>query len=157
MFVRFLIIICGLVFGGAQATLANPICVTAEKANLRSGPGQNFKVTWTVGKFMPLMQVGSKGQWIQVRDLDGEEHWINSSMVSRKVQCVVVKTRYANLRRGPRASAQIAEIQTADRYTPFKKVDREGSWVQVEDDYKSKFWISDSTLWWPVKRSSVRF
>lgn len=137
--------------------LANPVCVTAERANLRSGPGTNFKVTWVVGKYMPFWQTGSKGQWLKVSDLDGEEHWIASSMVTTRVNCVVVKTKYGNLRRAPSGNAQQTEIPFADRYTPFKRLERRDAWIRVEDDYNQVYWIADANLWWPVKRSRIGF
>lgn len=136
---------------------AKPLCVNVDRANLRSGPGQNFKITWVVGKYMPFWQTGGKGQWLKVRDLDGEEHWIAGSMVTSRVNCVVVKTKFANLRRAPSGNAQQADIPIADRYTPFKKLERRDAWLRVEDDYKQVLWISDANLWWPVKRTSVGF
>ncbi len=140
----------------AQA-FANPLCVSVDRANLRAGPGQNFKITWTVGKYMPFWQIGGKGQWLKVRDLDGEEHWIASSVITSRMSCVVVKTKFANLRRAPSGSAQQADIPIADRYTPFKRLERRDAWLRVEDDYKQIYWVADVNLWWPVKRTSVGF
>ncbi|MCM2281189.1 MAG: SH3 domain-containing protein [Bdellovibrionaceae bacterium] len=137
--------------------MANPVCVKNDRANLRAGPGTNFKVTWTVGKYMPFWQTGGKGQWLKVRDLDGEEHWVLASMVSSRLNCVVVKSKYANLRRSPAGNAPLAEIPYADRYTPFKKLERRDAWLRVEDDYRQVYWVADANFWWPVKRVSVGF
>lgn len=136
---------------------ANALCVTSAKANLRSGPGASFKVSWTVGKYMPLKQTGAKGSWVKVQDLDGAEHWVSGSNVSGRIQCVVVRAKYAALRSKPDSRAPTSEISLADRYTPFKKVMREDGWLLVEDDFKEQYWISDTQVWWPVKRSSVAF
>ncbi len=135
----------------------NALCVSVERANLRANPSTNAKITWTVGRYMPLLQTGSKGGWVKVQDLDGETHWILGSNVSGRIQCVVVKSKFTNLRTKPTTGAPLADITLADRYTPFKKLQREEAWLQVEDEMKEKYWIIDSGVWWPVKRSSLNF
>ncbi len=106
---------------------------------------------------MPLLQTGSKGGWVKVQDMDGETHWILGSNVSGRIQCVVVKSKFANLRTKPSTSAPLADLTLVDRYTPFKKLQREEAWLQVEDEMKEKYWLSDAYVWWAVKRSSVKF
>lgn len=152
-----LALIVAACFLSPTSAFANPLCVKAARANLRAGPGTNFKVTWTVGKHMPFWQTGGKGQWLKVRDLDGDEHWIMASMVTTKVSCVVVKTKFANLRRAPSGSAPFAEIPFADRYTPFKKLERRDAWLRLEDAYNQVYWVADANFWWPVKRTSIGF
>lgn len=136
---------------------ANALCVTSERANLRAGPGTNQKITWTVGRYMPLKRVEAKNGWVKVTDLDGETHWIVSSAVSSRIQCVVVKKSFANLRRAPATNAAPADIPLADRYTPFKKIERDGAWLQVEDSYRLRYWVNDTNMWWPVTRSALKF
>lgn len=146
-----------LAFALPNFVRANALCVTSERANLRAGPGTNQKITWTVGRYMPLKRVEARGGWIKVQDLDGETHWVVASSVSSKIQCVVVKKSFANLRRGPASSSPAADIPFADRYTPFKKVERDGAWLQIEDSYKLRSWVNDTNMWWPVTRTAIKF
>lgn len=154
----FAAMFCALVcFLCPEAFASEPICVVKPKAHLRQGPGPQHPVTWVVGQFMPLMKVGQKGKWLQVQDLDGTVHWIASSMVSSKLSCAVVKARIAALRRGPGRTYPTAEPKFAERYTPFLKVDRDGAWVQLQDDYRGKFWVNEDNLWMPMQRARVTF
>lgn len=143
--------------GVSSLAPADPVCVTSEKANLRKGPGVSFPVSWEVGQNMPLDRVGKKGGWVQVKDLDGETHWITSSSVSPKVNCLVVRTKMAALHQAAGARAPASDLAFADRYTPFKKVDREDAWIQVQDDHGAKFWINETNVWIPVMHSRVEF
>ena len=136
---------------------ANPVCVTASRAVLRAGPSAREKVTWTVGKYMPFKKVGAKGSWSQVEDLDGETHWVESKNITTRIQCVAVKLKTANLRRSPSSTAELAEIPIADKYTPFKKLERDNAWLRIEDSYKEKYWVSDTNMWWPVNRATISF
>lgn len=136
---------------------AQAVCVQTHNAQLRKGPGAKFAVSWTVGQLMPFMKIGEQGAWSQVKDLDGQVHWISSKSLTQKYACAVVKTKQARLRTGPNPRAPASEPETADRYTPFKKIDRNGPWIQVEDAHQTEYWISESNLWAPVMRTEVRF
>lgn len=136
---------------------ADPVCVTVERANLRKGPGTQFSVSWTVGQFMPLNTIDQKGAWYKVEDLDREVHWISASMVSSRLSCVVVRRKIASLRQGAGGNFPVTEPSFADKYTPFKKIDRDGAWIQVEDEYKGKFWVNESQVWIPVMRARISF
>lgn len=135
-----------------------PVCVVSGKANLRIKPTTSSKITWVVGRNMPLHRVAVDNRgWSQVRDLRGQTHWVISKNISPTESCAVVRVRTAALHNGPGASAPRAEFGVADRYTPFRKVDRNGGWVLLEDEYRGSYWTRDSNLWIPVKRSRVSF
>lgn len=127
------------------------LCASLAKVNLYKGPGPKFPRTWTVGKYMPLFELERQNRWIKVKDLDGEEHWVDATQVTNKYRCVVVKSSVAQLRLG--AGQQFpppALMITADRYTPFKRIESEGPWVQVENDFGIKAWIHEKNLWKPT-------
>jgi SH3-like domain-containing protein len=138
---------------------ARAVCVSSPIARLRAGPGLEYRVTWTVGQYMPLQQIGKNksGSWLQVQDIDGEKHWISREMVSNKIRCVAVKAKVANLRKGPGNKFAISDYPTADRYTPFRQLQRDGEWLQVQDEYRDTFWIADNQVWWPVTRMTLKF
>jgi SH3-like domain-containing protein len=136
--------------------IASGLCVKIDHASLRAGPGPQEKVDWVVGQNMPLKRLSSRGSWIEVEDLDGQAHWIASSAVNNS-ECVVIKSAVAHLRQGPGTQFPSAEMSVADKYTPFKKLDRDGDWLQVADEYGEKYWVNDAKIWYPVNRTSVTF
>ncbi|CAN5554392.1 hypothetical protein BH10BDE1_BH10BDE1_35030 [soil metagenome] len=150
-----------LIFGISNSAAADPrdepVCVLVPKAKLRSGPSTSSKVTWIVGKHMPLQRIAVENGWSQVRDLRGQTHWVISKNVSLNESCAVVRVRTAALHIGPGTNQPRADYRVADRYTPFKKVDREGAWVRLEDEYRGSYWTRDSNVWIPVKRSRMSF
>lgn len=134
-----------------------PVCVTASRAKLRTAPTTSSKVTWEVGRNMPLQRIAVAKGWSQVKDLRGQTHWVISKNVSAHESCAVVRVRTAALHKGPKQGDPRADFKVADRYTPFKKVDREGTWVRLEDEYRGSYWTRDSNVWIPVKRSRLTF
>lgn len=106
---------------------------------------------------MPLNKVDQKGSWIQVEDLDGAKHWVARSTVSNRINCVVVKSRSAPLRQGPGTKYPSSEPSFADRYTPFKKLNRDGAWIELQDEFRGKFWVYETNVWFPVMRTRISF
>ena len=154
---RFLLLIFTLAAFASPAPAQFAVCVQTKNAQLRKGPGVNFPVTWAVGQYMPLMKVGEKNGWAQVKDLDNQTHWVISRDLTQKYGCAVVKAKQARLRRGPSPRSPASEPELVDRYTPFKKIDRQGSWIRVEDDHHGEFWVGENLLWIPMTKTVVTF
>ena len=141
---------------------AEPVCISKAKVDLRKGPGKKNAISWTVGKNMPFLKIAEgrdkqNSKWFQVRDLDGQKHWLRPGDITSKVNCAVIRTKKAKLRQGPGANFPEAELASVDRYTPFKKIDRDGDWVLLQDDYQGQYWANESSLWIPALRASVAF
>lgn len=136
---------------------AEAVCVQTKTAILRKGPGTSFPVTWTVGQNMPFLRLSEKAGWSEVKDLDGQVHFVSSRVLSAKFQCGVVKAKVAKIRRDGGKAPASTSLETADRYTPFRKVDRDGSQILVQDEYKAEYWIAESALWTPAVRTQVAF
>ncbi len=136
---------------------AHALCVSADLANLRGGPGKKYKLTWTVGKYMPLLKVGYKKGWYRVKDIDGAVHWVHQSLVSKRFKCVAVKSKKVNLRTGPGTKFSYAAYQSADRYFPFKKINHRNEWLQLIDASGNKVWAHENTLWRARKVSNISF
>ncbi|HIJ56015.1 MAG TPA: SH3 domain-containing protein [Deltaproteobacteria bacterium] len=49
--------------------------------NIRSGPGTENKVEFTVTDGISFKVLGRKGYWIQVEHADGDQGWIHKSLV----------------------------------------------------------------------------
>jgi len=137
---------------------AKALCVSSSRANLRDGPGPSHKMTWTVPRFTPLLEIQKKGSWYQVEDQDGEKHWVYSQNVSKKMQCISVKVDSGFLRQGPGAEHPLGDIWRADRYTPFKRLDvSDNGWYQVEAPWGGTYWISASIVWRPIRVRDISY
>ena len=136
---------------------ARALCVSAKVANLRAGPSSKNKVTWTVGKYTPLVAQKWKRRWAQVKDQDGELHWVFGGLVSSSLRCMAVKRSVANVRTGPGVNFPLYRFSQLDRYTPLKRMERRGEWYNVMDAYGHKYWIHESNIWRPVKITSLSF
>lgn len=139
------------------ANSAAALCIKAAGTNLRKGPGTKFPISWQVNRYTPLLDVGQKGGWYKVRDLDGEIHWVYKSLVSRNVQCLAVRATLASLRKGPGTQHAYAELPSVGKYYSFKKIGFEPPWYRVEDDRGGRYWIHESLVWRPMKRQSIAF
>jgi len=141
----------------AFALSSHGLCVDTVQANLRAKPDSKSAIVWTVGKFMPLRGVKQEGSWIQVIDVDGSKAWIHDSLVSDSIDCAVVKVTKAQLRKGPGTMHSSTPLSFAHKYMPFKKLDRDGAWLYLEDDYGYRHWVSESNLWEPLAYSKLNY
>jgi len=128
-------------------THAEALCVSADTANLRSGPGTNHEKVWEVYRYMPFKQVASKGPWRRVRDVDGDTYWVHSKLVTSRYKCAVVKSDEANVRTGPGTKYRKARINPAYKYYSYKVLEVRGKWVKVINQYKDVGWIYKQLLW----------
>lgn len=141
-----------LALGGATvlgAAQASPLCINVPEANLRQGPGTNFDISWEVFKYMPLRKIGQEGDWIQVKDLDGDSHWVHGKLVTDAMRCAVVKADKANVRTGPGTQHATSPLSPVDHYYSFKVIKTKGEWVNVEDEVFNEGWVFKRLLWMP--------
>lgn len=151
---RFITICLVVLYGGS---FAHGLCVKAKMANLRKGPGTKYGKSWTVGKYTPLERLKRVGAWIQVADVDEEKHWVHHSLVTSSISCLTVSVPVSVLRTGPGKKFGLAKMQQADRYTSFKKLDREGRWFKVESSRGEISFLHDTNAWRPLKAVNISF
>ncbi len=133
------------------------LCVSVGQANLRDKPSASGKLLWTVGRYMPLLEVKSQGEWYQVQDLERKKMWIHYSLVSEDIDCAVIKIRQTNLRKGPGTEFGRTPLAVAFKYMPFKKLQREEAWLYLEDPYGGKHWVNEKNLWEPLAYTSLTY
>ncbi|MCI4624570.1 MAG: SH3 domain-containing protein [Candidatus Magnetoovum sp. WYHC-5] len=123
------------------------LCVEASEANLRSGPSEDSAKTWVVYQYMPFENIEKKGKWFRVRDVDGDEHWILSALVTSRMKCAVVKVNKANVRVRPADNADMTNISPVNKYYAFKVLRISNNWVQVKDENNNAGWINKELIW----------
>jgi uncharacterized protein YgiM (DUF1202 family) len=143
----FLFIFCTVLSTVNSEAMAKALCVTADGANLRSGPGTEFDVSWRVNRYMPFVERDEKDGWVKVEDLTKTSHWISKKVVNEKIECAVVKTETAFLRKEPRKES--SDDVKIDKFTPLKVLSKSHGWFEVESSLGDKFWIYGRNVWQP--------
>ena len=123
---------------------ADTLCVRAGKANLRAGPGTSYRITWEVPRHMPLVEAARDGDWIKVRDVDGDIHWVFNGAVTPSERCAVVMAATTRLRKEPNAKA--ASVRDAARHETFRLHGEKAGWLKLDLDGKPA-WVLASDVW----------
>lgn len=139
------------------AASASAVCVSGNEVELKTAPNPKAKSSWIVGRYMPFHEVGRKGSYRQVVDMDGVKHWIHARYLTSKYNCVIVSASTANLRLGPGTQYPQTDLSYVRKYATFKKVDRDEEWIKVQDEFGHYHWMHEQTLWEPRQRTKVTF
>ena len=131
-----------LVWGSAAS--AERLAVTVSIANIRSGPGRAYGILWAAEKYYPLDVFQKSGQWYHFRDFEGDEGWINKTLLG-KFPSIITKTENCNIRSGPDTSFEI--LFEVEKGIPFKVLERKGSWIQIQHADGDQGWIHESLVW----------
>ena len=96
---------------------------------------------------MPFKQVGRKGSWLRVQDLDGDIYWVYKTITTKSYMCAVIKNNKTNLRKGPGTKFPQVKWSPIDKYFSMKVLKIKKSWVHVEDSVGDKAWVHRSLVW----------
>lgn len=70
--------------GWVHASLLGPIksvIVKSNHCNIRTGPGTQYDIAFTVNKGIPFKVLQTKGKWLEVQHADGDSGWIHKGLV----------------------------------------------------------------------------
>ena len=123
------------------------LCIKNKRANLRKGPGTNHEKLWEVFKYMPFKQLGTKGAWKRIQDVDGDIYWVHAPLTTQKYKCAVIKNNKTNLREGPGTKFPIVAWAPVDKFFAMKVLKTNKDWVYIEDSTGDKAWIYRSLVW----------
>lgn len=130
-----------------SASSLEALCVLGPKSVLRKNPQQSAPVSLEGIPYMPLEKISKKAGWYEVKDVDGQKHWIREDLVTTSFQCAVIKTPFANLREGPGESFAKAKGRRGEKYLSFRVLGYEKSWVKIEDWEGDEAWIKEDLIW----------
>ena len=129
--------------------LAKMVSTKGDEINMRSGPGTNYAVLYKLGAGMPLDVVKQSGEWLNVRDYEGDSGWVHKVTVNSAPHVIVKvsknSTTQINVRSGPGTGNRI--VAKAYGGVVFKVLEKKGKWVHVEHQEGTKGWIHDDLLW----------
>lgn len=123
---------------------AGRLAVSVGKANVRSGPGTDYDILWSVGQYYPVDTLKRSGNWYLIRDFEGDEGWIFHRLLA-KIPAVIVKVPLANVRQGP--GAKTAILFQAEKGVSFKRLGKHGAWLKVRHADGDIGWIHHSLVW----------
>jgi hypothetical protein len=68
-----------------EMAFASPLKLqTATRANVRNGPGGNFKILFTLTAGAPLTGYSRAEQWVRITDSSGRDGWIYETLIGRR-------------------------------------------------------------------------
>jgi SH3-like domain-containing protein len=138
-----LLALISLLVFAAEAS-AKRLAVSVKKANVRSGPGTNHDILWSVGKYYPFDVLKKSGRWYRLRDFEGDVGWMHGSLL-RQIPAVIVKARLVNVREKPGTKFRI--LLRAERGVCFKRLGQKGKWLKVRHADGEVGWIHKSLVW----------
>ncbi len=125
------------------------VAIAGDDINMRSGPGTGQEVLWKLDSGFPLEVVGTKGEWLQVRDFEGSSGWVHKK-TTQKGQFAIVKANKGtdgqiNVRKEPDLNADI--VAKAGYGVVFKVLQKQGGWGKVEHGQGVTGWVDGRLLW----------
>lgn len=128
------------------SALPRYVSLRAGEVNMRVGPGDNFPIEWVYRRRgLPILVTAEQGHWRRVRDWQGVEGWMHTSMLSRKRSVVVTAAMAALHTNADPASATEAELE-AGVIARILECPAAGAWCRIEVD-SSRGWIRRVEIW----------
>ncbi|MBT9156145.1 MAG: N-acetylmuramoyl-L-alanine amidase LytC [Firmicutes bacterium] len=120
----------------SSAWAATPSVVNVNQLNLRSGPGQSFRVLGTLARNTELVVVGLSGDWRQVVTSTGNAGWVfgqhlvEDSRLATTARAVAVDVARLNVRQGPGTGYPVVAV--AERGQSLRVMGNVGEWLKVQ-------------------------
>ncbi len=119
-------------------------CITANIANVRSGPGTQYETLWQAEAYYPILIEEKKDSWMRFKDFEGDVGWIHNSLVGDTPSVITVKSN-CNVRSGPGPVHPV--VFTVERGVPFKVLSHQGDWLEVAHGDGDRGWIYKPLVW----------
>lgn len=121
------------------------LSVSVPKANVRKAPSEKAPLAWVVYKFAPLEVVAYRGDWIRVRDYEGDEGWMSKSLLTSEVPTTCVAVKEAKVHQGP--GSKTKAVWVLERGYALRLFGAKGDWYEVSDLDEVSGWVHKSALW----------
>lgn len=147
--ITLMVLLSALTFGmqaWAKAPLPLPryASIRSSTVNLRTGPGTQYPITWTIKHArLPVQIIAEYETWRQIKDPDGTTGWVHQSMLSGKRYVLVRKDILPFLDGPDRQGRILAKIRSGEIAT-YKRC--ENGFCQVEIA-KKKGWLPVQAVW----------
>ena len=120
------------------------VSLAVDRVNVRFGPGKQYPINWVFArKGMPVEIIEEFDTWRKIRDYEGEEGWIHSSLLSSK-RTVMITGDVRDLRRTPGPDARV--VLRAEPGVIGQLFDCEENWCRIEIEGR-RGWLQRSEFW----------
>ncbi len=128
------------------------VSLGAGEANMRSGPGERYPITWVYQRAgLPVEVIREWGIWRLVRDPQGGQGWMNKNLISGERTVYVTRSVRTLHERPDIASRAVWRVEPG---VVAKIVLCEEAWCQVRIDGKSGY-ILRSHIWGVYPNESI--
>ncbi len=127
-----------------QGVFAERLTISVPLANVRSGPGTDYKVLWKLEKYHPVQVLKTEGAWYYFQDYEGDKAWIHKSVVANEPAVIAGKGK-CNVRSGPGTEHPI--VFTVEKGVPFKVLEKKGDWIHIRHSDGDEGWIHKMLVW----------
>jgi SH3-like domain-containing protein len=88
------------------------VSLKSGEVNVRTGPGLRYQIKWVIKReHLPLEVIAEFEQWRKVRDMDGEEGWLHSSMLTGQRRVMIIGEDVTIRTDAAAEAAPVAKIQ----------------------------------------------
>ena len=120
------------------------VSLAADQVNVRFGPGKQYPIKWVFArKDLPVEIVAEFDTWRKIRDFEGEEGWIHSSLLSSR-RTIMVTGQVRDLRRTPSPDARV--VLRAEPAVIGRLFDCEENWCRIEIEGR-RGWLQRDEFW----------
>ena len=132
--------------GASGLPIPRFVSLRATEANMRAGPGEQYPIVWTYRRQgLPLEVTAEYDHWRRVRDWQGAEGWMHSSMLSGK-RSIIVTGEVRPLRADPDPGSGILARIEGKVIGRLLSCVKGGDWCQVQVA-GVKGWLLRGEMW----------
>jgi SH3-like domain-containing protein len=112
----------------AATALAATKSIGKDQVMVRSGPSLEHHVIFRASLGYPVEIKEKKGDWVLIRDWEGDTGWVFEPMIS-EIRTAVIRTEGANIRSTPGTDSDVKA--KAHKGEIYKILDKKDSWVKI--------------------------
>lgn len=137
-------ILAGFALAAPAGHAQQMVSVSREDTNMRAGPGTRSEALWSLIRGYPLRVIGRRGQWLKVRDFEGDEGWVFRPLTG-PTPYHIVKARDANLRAQPSTRSRVVgRLSYGDI---LRTLGKRAGWVNVRQENGTRGWVARDLVW----------
>jgi SH3-like domain-containing protein len=139
--------------GGETFPIPRYVSLRTDEANIRTGPGVQYPIEWVfTRRHMPVEVVEHFEYWRKIRDVEGTEGWVHTSMLSGK-RYALVTGEIRSLRRKPEQGAP--EAARLEPGVIGQILECQGQFCRLEAG-GIKGWLARSEFWGVYPNETVK-
>lgn len=127
-----------------SASAQDMVSISGSTVNMRDGPGLKSTVLWELRRGFPLQVTERRGDWLAVKDFEGDTGWVARSLTSDEPHHIVT-SKILNVRSGPGTNNEV--VTQAQYGELLKTLEKRDDWVRVERETGESGWVAERLVW----------